>query len=136
MFQIHGEFSPAEPAAAGFPQNSPLEFGTNLAGIGGGRTFDGSRVGDRTWIAHRVSFLVTGLGTPDSNGQMVQSLTSRVLALPSACLPERPVHSAERRGIPVTSIPIYNVGCDFATERFSAAFYLFGVYRGNGQFAE
>ena len=42
--------------------------------------------------------------------QTVTSLTSRVLAEPSGCLPARPASSAARMGMPVPSMPRYIVG--------------------------
>ena len=56
---------------------------------------------------------------------MVASLTSRVLAEPSGCLPRRPSTSAGRTGTPVPSSPRYMVGAGLgtvsATSRSSAA---------------
>src|SRR5512134_1028704 len=73
--------------------------------------------------------------------QTVTSLTSRVLAEPSGCLPTRPSSSQRRIGTPVPSMPRYTVGAaggstfeqlafiggDLAAERFCGALDLLRV---------
>ena len=81
----------------------------------------------------------------------VHSLTSRVLAVPSGCLPGRPASSAARIGTPVPSRPRYSVGAtgaaggsdhaalvvgDLAPERLGGALDVLGRHVHAGQLAQ
>ena len=83
----------------------------------------------------------------------VTSLTSRVLAEPSGCLPARPTNSGLRTGTPVPSIPRYSVGGtgswaggwrhhrllvlgDLPAQRLGLAFDLLGRHLDAGQFSK
>ena len=73
-----------------------------------------SRLAALSMAADQLTDPGSRTGTPSSSRpsalQTVTSLTSRVRAVPSACLPARPSSSAGRRGTPVPSMPRYIVG--------------------------